>query len=82
MKGSRYLIALLLCLLSAPLFLNAQQQDTVKTVFQYLQRDSGELEATIVTDFKRLFRKKYDRKYIDGIFIFKNEKGEVDTMKV
>jgi hypothetical protein len=82
MKIFRTLALLLLCLFAAPVFSPAQSQDSAKTVFQYLQRDSGELEATIVADFKRLFRKKYDRKYIDGIFIFKNEKGEVDTMKV
>lgn len=82
MNSLRIFSILLLCLFIAPDFIIAQQQDTIKTVFQYLQRDSGVLEATLVTDFKRLFRRKYDRKYIDGIFIFNNEKGEPDTMKV
>ncbi len=73
---------LLFFLVACPAMHRAIGQDSVKTVFQYLQRDSGELEATLITDFKSLFRKKYDREYLDGIFIFINEMGKSDTMKV
>lgn len=82
MNYFRILALLSLCLITTPVFIVAQTHDTATTVFQYLQRDSGELEATLITDFKRLFRKKFDRKYIDGLFIFTNERGMPDTMKV
>lgn len=82
MKLRQIILSFSIYLLATPLFYYASSQDSLKTVYQYLQRDSGVLEAKIVTDFKQIFRKKYDRKYHDGLIIIKMESGDFDTMNV